>query len=85
MGISHAAPLDAGQLVIQLLGDLTNLVVVDDALLIALGQLADGRDDGGGAGAPGLFQSAVLGGLEELLGGDAALLNLITPILQPRP
>ena len=82
MGILSAAPLDVGEGVVQALGDLADLIVGDSDLLVAHGQLADGGDNGGGAGAPGLFQGAVLGGLEELLGGDAALLHLVAPVLQ---
>ena len=65
--IGHAAPLDAGELIVQALGDGADLVAADGDLLVALGQLADGRDHRGGAGAPGLLQSAVLSGLEKFL------------------
>ena len=82
MRIGHTAPLDAGKLIVQTLGDRADLIVADDDLLIALGQLADGRDHCGGSGAPGLLQSTVLGSLEKLLGGDTALLHLIAPVLQ---
>ena len=82
MRIGLTAPLDAGQLVVQALGDGADLTAAEGDLLIASGQLADGGDDGGGAGAPALFQSAVLGGLKQLLGGDAALLHLVAPVAQ---
>ena len=73
MGIGQAAPLDAGELVVQALGDRANLVVADGDLLVALGQLADGGHHGGGAGAPGLLQLAAFGG-----GALAGTLLLIT-------
>ena len=67
------APLDPGQLVIQLLGNLTDLGVVDLVLLALVAQAADGGDDGGGADAPGLLERAVGGGLKQLVDADQAL------------
>ena len=46
-------PLNGGELVVELLGDLANLVVGDGDFLSAHGQLADGGDySGGAAGGP---------------------------------
>ena len=52
----------------------------DVVILALVAQLADRRDDGGGAGAPGLLERAVLGGLSELVDGELALLDLVAPV-----
>ena len=70
MRIGLSAPLDAGEGVVELLGDGADLTAVDHHVLVLPAHLADGGDHSGGAGAPGLVQLAGLGGVEELLGGD---------------
>ena len=47
-GIGPGTPLDAGQLVIEFLGQLANLAAVDLVAHIAPAQGTDGRDNGGG-------------------------------------
>ena len=81
-GICCAAPLDVGEGVIQLLRGLSDLHVVDDILLLFVGQHANGRDDGSGTAAPALLQTAVLGGLQHFFCADQTLFHFHTPALQ---
>ena len=60
VGVVHAAPLDAGQRVVQVTGQGAHLVVVDDIVLAVDAQLAHGGDDGSGAAAPDLVDLALL-------------------------
>ena len=53
--IRQAAPLNAGQVVVQLLRNLTDFKIVDDVLFALVVDFADGRDDSGGAAAKGLL------------------------------
>src|SRR5699024_2515238 len=80
--VGHLAPLDAGQLVVQALGHGSDLVVGDDVVLVLVAEQADGGDNGGGAAAPGLLEPAALGGVDELVDGDLALLDVVAPVLE---
>ena len=55
VGIGEQAPLDTGQGIIQLLGQLANLAVADGDGLVLPDQFLNGRDDSGGTGAEDLF------------------------------
>lgn len=49
------AGLDAGDGIVELLGNGANGAIADGHDLVHIAQLADGGDDGGGAGAEDLF------------------------------
>ena len=78
-GVFQLAGLDAGDGIVELLGQLADGAAIDGHDLIHIAQLAHGRDDSGGAGAPALLQSAVLLRLDQLVSGDLALLHGVAP------
>ena len=84
IGIFYTAPLDTGQLVVELLAKRADLVVVDLVLVVVPRKLADGGDDSGRADAPSLLKRAVLRGLEELIDTEKPLLDRNAPALEPR-
>ena len=51
-------------------------------VFVLVAQKADGRDDGGSTAAPGLLELPALGGFDELVNGELALLDLVAPVLQ---
>ena len=59
--VGQLAPLDAGQGVVQLLGQLTDLAAADMGDLALPVKLLDGGDDGGRAGAEDFLQLAFVG------------------------
>ena len=81
-GIGLRAPLDAGQLVVELLRQLADTVMVDLIAFVAPAECADGGDDGGGADAPRLLERTGLGGLEQLVHAQQPLLDGNVPALQ---
>ena len=85
LGIRELAPLDAGEGVVELLGQGADALVahvVRNALVV---QLLDGDDHGGGAGGKDLLQAAVSGGLGDGVDGDPALVDGDAPILRQPP
>ena len=74
-GVGLGAPLDAGEFVVELLGKGADLVVIDLIFLVAPGQLADGRDDGRRADAPGFLQRAAFRRLERSSTGTPQLFS----------
>ena len=68
-GIFHLAVLDAGEVVVKLLADLADLAVVYGEDVVAVLELANGRNNSGGAGAEGFLQAAGLGGFFQLVDG----------------
>src|SRR6266436_3250188 len=73
VGIRRLAVLDPHDGVVEALGELSDLRAVDDHALALVGELPDGRDDGGGAGAPDLLQGAPLVGVDHVVDGDLSL------------
>src|SRR5699024_9564640 len=78
--VLQLAILDAGECIVELLGDGADLAVVDDELLAVPAQRAHRGNHGGGAGAEGLVEAAGVGGVEDLLNVDTALLGLIAEV-----
>ena len=71
--VRDPAILDAGEGLIELHGQGADaLAVTESNGAIAIGELADRRDDGGGAGAPHFLQRSILRGGKNLV--DACLL-----------
>ena len=82
IGVGLSPPLDAGEGVVELLGDGADGAAVDHHMYTYIYSFRDGRDHGCGAGAPGLVQIAVFGGVKEFLGGDEPLFHLIAPMAE---
>ena len=80
VGILETAPLQTGQHVVELHGQLADAVVygliADVDMLVAVRELANGGNYGGGAGAEGLAEPAAFAGLEQLVHGERTLLDL---------
>ena len=79
--IGQDTGLNAGDGVIQLLTQVTDLAAIDDHHIILVAQLADRRNNGSGTGAEAFFQSAVALSFQQFIGRNLPLLNLITPVL----
>ena len=82
IGVLGTAPLNAGEGIVQVLGHRADLATGDNVVLAAIAELANGGDDGCGAGAEGLLQGAVLSSLNELVYAELPLLNLIALVPQ---
>ena len=82
LGVGQFAPLDTGQGIIQLLGQLADLAAADMGNLALPIQLLDGGNDSSRAGAKDLFQLALVGSLHDVSNGNALLMYLVAPILQ---
>ena len=66
--ILQLTPLDAGEGVVQVLGNLADLATADGVLAALVAQLADGRHHGSRTGAPSLLEGAVLQRLMTYIG-----------------
>ena len=71
LGVGNLAPLDAGEGVIELLGQGADLALGNIGHIVLPLQFLDRRDHGSGAGAKDLLQLAVLGGSHDV--GDGSL------------
>ena len=80
--VGHHAGLHAVNGVVELLAESTHVAVVDDNVLALIAQVADGGDDAGGTGGPGLLERAVLAGSLDVIDGELALGYLVAPLLQ---
>ena len=80
--IRQLAPLDAGQGVVQLVGNFADLTVVDVSNIALVAQLANRRDNCSGTGAEYLFQLAVVGSLHNVSDRQALLGYRNAPVLE---
>ena len=82
LGVFYLAPLDAGEGIVQLLGQRADLVAGDLIGHIVDVQFADGRNNRRRAAAKGLFQRAVCNGFLKLIYAQLALFHRYAPILE---
>ena len=80
--VRQRAPLDAGQGVVQLVGDLADLAAIDVRDFVFIAQLTDRGDNRRGAGAEYLFQLAVACGLHDVCDRQALFGHRDAPVLQ---
>ena len=80
--IRQLAPLDAGQGVVQLVGNFAHLTVVDMSNIALVAQLANRRDNSSSTGAEYLFQLAVVGSLHNVSDRQALLGYRNAPVLE---
>ena len=80
MGVGDAAPLEVGEVGVELEAQLADLVAVDGLDVAAVVEDADGGDDGGGAGAEDLLHLALLTVGHQVVDGELLLADGVAPL-----
>lgn len=74
------APLNAGQRIVQLLGEVTCLEVIDNGFFAFVAKFADWRNNGCGTGTPRFLQSSVTGSGHQIVNGQMFFVNGVAKI-----